>query len=253
MSDAAPQTVTIEHSVRIAARPETIWAFWTDPARLTEWWGVEAEVEPEPGGLYRVVMGDGPVMRGAITDIDEPRRLVFSFGWEHNAPGEPLAPGSTRVEVTLEPDGDGTVVVLRHSDMPAAARADHAKGWAQFVGERLPAAVARMDADLNERETTMAVQVTTVMLGVEDLDRSKKFYADGLGCAIAQDYPNFVSFDLGEGSSTLGLYPREFAAQDAGVSSEGSGFSGVSLHYIVASREAVDEAIAAAVAAGGAS
>jgi uncharacterized protein len=98
----------------------------------------------------------------------------------------------------------------------------------------------------------MPVQVTAIMLGVEDLARSKKFYGEGLGCAMEQDYPNFVKFSLGEGSSSLALYQREAAAQEAGVSSEGSGFRGVSFHYIVSSHEAVDETIRAAVAAGGA-
>ena len=98
----------------------------------------------------------------------------------------------------------------------------------------------------------MSVQVTAIMLGVEDLARSKKFYGEGLGCAIEQDYPNFVKFNLGDGSSSLALYQREAAAQEAGVSSEGSGFRGVSFHYIVPSRETVDEVIGKAVAAGGA-
>lgn len=96
----------------------------------------------------------------------------------------------------------------------------------------------------------MALQVTAIMLGVEDLARSKKFYAD-LGATIEQDYPNFVSLNLGDGSSSLALYEREAAAQDAGVSSEGSGFRGVSLHYIVSSSEVVDEVMGKAVAAGG--
>jgi uncharacterized protein len=94
------------------------------------------------------------------------------------------------------------------------------------------------------------VQVGTIMLGVEDLARSKKFYGEGLGCTVEQDYPNFVSFNLGDGSSSLALYEREAAAQDAGVSSEGSGFRGVSFHYIVTSSEAVDEVMGTAVAAG---
>ena len=64
----------------------------------------------------------------------------------------------------------------------------------------------------------MPLQVTAIMLGVEDLSRSKKFYAEGLGCAIDKDYPGFVSFDLGGGSSSLALYERGAAAQDAGVS-----------------------------------
>ena len=97
----------------------------------------------------------------------------------------------------------------------------------------------------------MALQANVIMIGVEDLGRSKTFYREGLGCEIAQDYPNFVSFDLGGGSSSLALYEREAAAQDAGVSSEGSGFRGVSFHHIVDSREAVDEVMGKAVAAGG--
>jgi predicted enzyme related to lactoylglutathione lyase len=101
------------------------------------------------------------------------------------------------------------------------------------------------------RETTVPLQVTAIMIGVEDLARSKKFYGEGLGCTIEQDYPGFVSFNLGDGSSSLALYPREAAAQDAGVSSEGSGFRGVSFHFIVSSREAVDEVMGNAVAAGG--
>src|SRR5215472_3425458 len=97
----------------------------------------------------------------------------------------------------------------------------------------------------------MALQVTAVMLSVQDLNRSKAFYADGLGCAIAKDYPYFVSVDLGGGSPPLALYPWEGAAHDAGVSPAGSGFRGVSLHFIVQSREAVDQIIGKAVAAGG--
>ena len=96
----------------------------------------------------------------------------------------------------------------------------------------------------------MPVQVTAIMIGVDDLARSKKFYGE-LGCAIDRDHPHFVSFDLGDGSSSLALYEREAAARDAGVSSEGSGFRGVSFHFIVPSREAVDEVIGNAAAAGG--
>jgi uncharacterized protein len=98
----------------------------------------------------------------------------------------------------------------------------------------------------------VSVKVTAIMIGVRDLARSKKFYGEGLGCAINQDYPNFVSFNLGDGSSSLALYEWEAAAQDAGVSPEGSGFRGVSFHFIVQSSEAVDEVMGKAVAAGGA-
>ena len=98
----------------------------------------------------------------------------------------------------------------------------------------------------------MALQVTAIMLGVSDLARAKKFYGDGLGCTIDKDYPGFVSISLGDGSSSLALYEWDAAAQDAGVPPAGSGFRGVSFHYIVSSRDTVDQVIADAVAAGGA-
>lgn len=97
----------------------------------------------------------------------------------------------------------------------------------------------------------MPLQVTTIMIGVQDLARSKKFYGDGLGCQIDKDLPNIVTMNLGEGSSSLAFYEWEAAARDAGVSSEGSGFRGVSFHFIVSSSEAVDEMMGNAVAAGG--
>jgi uncharacterized protein len=101
------------------------------------------------------------------------------------------------------------------------------------------------------RETVVSVKVTTIMIGVRDLARSKKFYGEGLGCAIERDYPHFVLFNLGDGSSSLALYEWEAAAQDAGVSPDGSGFRGVSFHFIVPSREEVDDVMGKAAAAGG--
>jgi uncharacterized protein len=104
---------------------------------------------------------------------------------------------------------------------------------------------------MDKGEHIVALQVNAIMIGVEDLTRSKTFYSDGLGCKIDQDYPKFVSLDLGDGSSSLVLYQREAAAQDAGVPSEGSGFRAVSFHYIVSSRDDVDEVMAKALSAGG--
>jgi uncharacterized protein len=95
----------------------------------------------------------------------------------------------------------------------------------------------------------VGLQVTTIMLGVADLARSKAFYASGLGAAVDQDYPTFVLLKL-DGGSSLALYDRSAAAADAGVPAEGSGFTGVSFHYIVGSKDEVDDVMARAVAAG---
>jgi catechol 2,3-dioxygenase-like lactoylglutathione lyase family enzyme len=97
----------------------------------------------------------------------------------------------------------------------------------------------------------MSLQVSAIMLGVQDLNRAKTFYQYGLGCPIDKDYPNFVSFALNGGSSSLALYDRAAAAADAGVDPAGSGFSGVSFHFIVSSPTEVDEIMTKASDAGG--
>jgi uncharacterized protein len=104
---------------------------------------------------------------------------------------------------------------------------------------------------VTDKEVTVSLQVSVVMLGVKDVDRAKRFYVEGLGCEIDQDFPGFVRCTLGEGSSMLALYEWEAAAQDAGVSAEGSGFRGVSFHFITDSRDAVDNVMQTAEAAGG--
>jgi predicted lactoylglutathione lyase len=101
-----------------------------------------------------------------------------------------------------------------------------------------------------ETEATMSTEIRYVVLGVSDLNRSKKFYLD-LGGEIENDFGVFVSLKLGAGSSSLGLYTREALAADAGVDATGSGFTGVTFHHIVAGSKQVDEVLAQAKRAGG--
>ena len=97
----------------------------------------------------------------------------------------------------------------------------------------------------------MNTQISAITLGVRDLNRAKQFYSEGLGCPIEQDHAGFVSFNLGTGSSGLALYRWDALAADAGVAADGSGFRGVTLHYILPSAERVDEVLAQAKRAGG--
>lgn len=68
-----------------------------------------------------------------------------------------------------------------------------------------------------------------ITLGVKDLETSKKFYADTLGWKISNPQEGIAFFQAG--GVVLALYPRESLAEDALVSPEGSGFSGITLAY----------------------
>jgi len=132
MTDVTMRTIT--QTIRIDAAPEVVYQYWVDPVRMREWWGAKAELDARPGGVCRVEMEPGPVMAGEYVELVPHERVVFTFGWEQHEPGTLLAPGSTRVEVTLQPDGDATILTLVHSDMPDSHADDHAKGWAHYLG-----------------------------------------------------------------------------------------------------------------------
>lgn len=126
-------TDTIEIQVRLNASPEEIFLYLTEPELYVRWQGVKAELDPRPGGVYRVWMDADTVASGTFVEVDPARRVVFTWGWEGN---QGVPPGSTTVELTLEPDGDGTVLSLRHTGLPdGEAAAMHEEGWRHFTAQ----------------------------------------------------------------------------------------------------------------------
>ena len=121
----------LERTVRIAARPETVFRFWTDPALIVRWMGRTATLDPVVGGLFRIDYNGRDVVRGEFVEVESPRRLVVTWGWE--AEGDAVPPGGSRVEVEFEPDGDGTVLTIRHSNLPVESVEGHAEGWDYFL------------------------------------------------------------------------------------------------------------------------
>jgi uncharacterized protein YndB with AHSA1/START domain len=121
----------VEVSVFIAARPETVFPYFTDPSRYVQWMGKDAVLEPVPGGCYRIVMSAGVAAAGEFVEIDPPHRLVFTWGWTHDSA---VPPGTTRVVVTFRAENDGTHVVLRHYGLPDdGQREHHRKGWLLYL------------------------------------------------------------------------------------------------------------------------
>ena len=131
----------IVREVDIDAKPETVFAFFTDPEKLKRWLAVEATLDPRPGGVcHQTHQGaDGLYyMRGEFVEVSPPERVVFTWGFTNPEIG--VDPGGSVVEVTLEERDGGTRVRLVHRDLPAAERGDHDRGWDKMLS-RLAKAV----------------------------------------------------------------------------------------------------------------
>ncbi len=141
--ETVPEVEALVKEIRIDARPEIVYAYFTDPEKMVLWKGVAALLDPRPGGMYRVDINGHDVVRGAYVEVVPYRRVVFTWGWEGE--GSPLPPGTSTVEVTLIPDGQGTRVRLRHLGLPAEQRPQHAEGWEHYLA-RLAIAASGGDA-----------------------------------------------------------------------------------------------------------
>jgi uncharacterized protein YndB with AHSA1/START domain len=162
------ETSVVEHEVRVAARPETVFAFFTDPMKMVQWMGVDATLDPRPGGVCRIgfspsdtqldsivdYFGGGPeaqerarrnragAMLGEFVEVDPPRRIAFTWGWEQELLA--LPPQSTSVEVSLTLEGEDTILRLSHRRLPASAVPFHRSGWEHYLA-RLAIAAAGGD------------------------------------------------------------------------------------------------------------
>lgn len=137
-----PASAVVEREIRIAARPEIIFSFFTDPAKMIRWKGKSATLDPKPGGIYRVDINGRNIARGEYVEIVPYSRIVFTWGWEGD--DSPLPPGSSTVEISLTADGDGTIVRLRHLNLPEKEVQGHTEGWDHFL-PRLQMAAADRD------------------------------------------------------------------------------------------------------------
>ena len=94
----------------------------------------------------------------------------------------------------------------------------------------------------------MEQRVSLITLGVADLERSRAFY-ERLGWRRSMAQTEGIVF-FQAGSIALALYPRNELAKDAHVTSDGQGFSGITLAYNGRTRAEVDSVLNEAAAAG---
>jgi uncharacterized protein YndB with AHSA1/START domain len=118
-------TEVINASVRIAAPPEVVFPYFTDPQLMVTWIGARAHLDAQPGGTFAVDFG-GTAARGSYVAVEPPHRVVFTWGIPQDAT---LPPGSSTVEVVFVADDGDTIVNLTHCDLPPDREPSHRTGW----------------------------------------------------------------------------------------------------------------------------
>lgn len=144
-------TLDLKLERTVDVKPELVWAAWTKPELLKQWfcpkpWSVsDCELDVRPGGIFRTTMrspeGQGFPNVGCYLEVVPNRKLVFT---DALLPGyRPAAKSFMTGVVLLEPHGDGgtkyTAIALHNSE---AARIEHeqmgfadgwGKAWEQLV------------------------------------------------------------------------------------------------------------------------
>ena len=110
----------LERRITIRARRQTVFAYFTDSARFARWWGEGSRIEPREGGEVFIRNPNGVTVNGRIVEIEEPRRIVFTY---IQAGVESL------VTIRLEETPKGTELSLRHAFSSAKIRDHFVQGW----------------------------------------------------------------------------------------------------------------------------
>ncbi len=159
-------TDEVEVQITIAAPPEAVFRYFTDPARLASWLGPESAIAAREGGEVIVRYPHGDVARGRVERLEAPTRIEFTWGYEEGKHG--LAPGASRVSVQLEAVEQGTRVTLRHSGLLTAEQQTGQKaGWGyqlsrlsglvtdEVLGSRVPSLTASYFQAWNEPDAAL--------------------------------------------------------------------------------------------------
>jgi uncharacterized protein YndB with AHSA1/START domain len=132
---------------RLNARPEKIYAAWTDPRQLVKWFGPDsgpvthAETDVRVGGRYSITFhtedGEQHNVSGTYREVETNAKLQFTWQWITMPERESL------VTILIKPDGDGAILTLIHEQLfDEDVRDRHAMGWTGCLNklERLLAA-----------------------------------------------------------------------------------------------------------------
>jgi uncharacterized protein YndB with AHSA1/START domain len=126
-----PDKEAITKEITLAASPEEVYAFLTEPEKVAKWIGTAIDIDPRPGGIFRIVPNQRDVILGEYLETIPHKKVSFTWGFDGE--GHTVSAGSTVVEITLEPEGAGTRLRLVHRGLSGEDRDQHALGWDHYL------------------------------------------------------------------------------------------------------------------------
>jgi uncharacterized protein YndB with AHSA1/START domain len=120
---------TYRGEIDLPASSNTIFAYLTEPALLTEWWPDGADTDPVAGGSYHF-WWDGPGwhLRGEYLAVEEPNRIEFTWEWDH----EEWPPRRVDIRLSIADAGTTHLIVEHDAGFPDE-RISYQQGWEFFL------------------------------------------------------------------------------------------------------------------------
>jgi uncharacterized protein YndB with AHSA1/START domain len=131
------ENVKLEINRVIKVSRERVYAAWTDPAQLKEWFGPEnvqtrdLVADARVGGKFRWDLtnseGEKMTMLGEYRELQPGKKIVFTWKWDDDETWENHI---SIVTVELSDREGGTELRLTHEQLPnEQSRDGHTRGW----------------------------------------------------------------------------------------------------------------------------
>ena len=141
MTTRTTEKTSLEIKRFINAPPARVYAAWTDPDQLKQWWGPEGvqtrnfTADARVGGKYRwdLVNQEGEEMSvfGEYRELIAGKKVVFTWKWDDD---EDWKVHNSLVTVELSDRDGGTEIKLTHEQLPSEASRDrHNEGWNSVI------------------------------------------------------------------------------------------------------------------------
>lgn len=115
---------SLHKDIWINAPVEQVFASFTDQKAMLHWHGKEVELDPRPGGIYRVVFENGTTILGEYKEVETNRRVVYSAKY-----GEV----ESLISIDFIAENGGTRLILHQQFDPDMDTSSFNEGWDYFL------------------------------------------------------------------------------------------------------------------------